>query len=68
MNMISIKIKELRKEKGLTQKELAKMLGTTDESIYSWEKARSETSIDFILKLCDVFDVSSDFLLCRKDY
>jgi len=68
MSTISIKIRELRKEKGLTQKELAKMLKTTDDSIYSWEKARSEPSIDFIIKLCDVFDISADYLLGRKEY
>ena len=63
MSTISVKIKELRTEKGLTQKQLAKEIGTTDDSIYSWEKGRSEPNCDMICALCNFFEVSADFLL-----
>ena len=68
MSIISTKIKELRLEKGLTQKQLANTLGTTDDSIYSWEKGRSEPNCDMICALCNCFEVSADFLLGRTEY
>ena len=55
MDKFENRLKELRAEKGLTQKELATELGTTDDSVYSWEKGRSQPSIDMIKKLCNFF-------------
>ena len=63
MGLFEIRLKELRAEKGITQKELAVELGTTDDSIYSWEKGRSQPSIDMIRKLCNYFNVSAGYLL-----
>ena len=39
MDKFAIKLKEIRTEKGFTQKQLAEAVKTTDDSIYSWEKA-----------------------------
>lgn len=63
--MITLKdrIFELRKEKELTQKQLADEIGTTADSIYSWEKGRAEPSVEFILRLVKFFKVSADYLL-----
>lgn len=60
-------MKELRKEKGLTQKELAKILDTTDDSIFSWERGRSQPSIEVLRRICIVFEVSADYLLGLED-
>ena len=62
-----IRLKELRKEKNLTQKELAQIFSTTDDSIFSWEKGRSQPSIDTIRKFCEFFEVSADYLLGIED-
>ena len=67
MDIFQIKLKELRAEKELTQKQLADLLNTTDDSIFSWEKGRSQPSIEMIRKLCLFFDVSSDYLLGLED-
>ena len=67
MDIFEIRLKELRAEKGITQKELAVELGTTDDSIYSWEKGRSQPSIDMIRKLCNFFNVSAGYLLGLED-
>lgn len=64
---LSERIYELRKENGLTQKQLAEKVGTTADSIYSWEKGRSEPSSDYLVRLADVFDVSVDHLLGRAE-
>ena len=61
------RLKELRIEKELTQKQLAEMLQTTDDSIYSWEKGRSQPSIEMLRKICQYFDVSADYLLGLSD-
>ena len=61
--MFGIRLKELRKDKGLTQKELAEILQTTDDSIYSWEKGRSQPSIEAIQKICVYFSVTFDYLI-----
>ena len=57
------RLKELRKENGLTQMELAALLQTTDDSIYSWEKGRSQPSFEMLCEICEKLDVTSDYLL-----
>jgi len=63
MDIFEVRLRELRKEKGITQKELANAINTTDDSVYSWEKGRSQPSIDSIRKICKYFDITSDYLL-----
>ena len=67
MDIFEIRLKELRKEKNLTQKELAQIFSTTDDSIFSWEKGRSQPPIDTIRKFCEFFEVSADYLLGIED-
>ncbi|MBQ8375041.1 MAG: helix-turn-helix transcriptional regulator [Clostridia bacterium] len=67
MDIFSIRLKELRLEKGLTQKQLAHTLKTTDDSIFSWEKGRSQPPIETIRQLCIVLDTSADYLLGLED-
>lgn len=63
MELFTERLKEVRKEKGWTQKQLAAAINTTDDSIYSWEKGRSEPSIELLHKLCKVLEVSADYLI-----
>lgn len=67
MDIFSIRLKELRIEKGLTQKQLAVALNTTDDSIFSWEKGRSQPPIETIRCLCVVLETSADYLLGLED-
>ncbi len=67
MNIFPSRLKELRNSKGLTQKQLAKELNVTDDSIFSWEKGRSQPSIENLIMLCKFFGVSSDYLLGLED-
>lgn len=60
---IRYKIKELRKEKGLTQKQLAALLNKSETGYASWEQGLSEPSVNDIRLLCKIFDVSADYLL-----
>lgn len=61
------RLKELRKEDGITQKTLAEAIGTTCDCIGFWEHGRSEPSIEFIIALAKYFGVTTDYLLGVAD-
>lgn len=65
--MIGNKIKELRKKQGLTQGEVADLIGTHTHSVCNWEKGYQEPTLFYCICLADVFNVSLDELCCR-DY
>ena len=67
MNTISIKLKELRKEKNLTQKELAKILDISTTCYAGYEQGYREPDIKTLKKLCIILDVSADFLIGLED-
>ncbi|MDY6367056.1 MAG: helix-turn-helix transcriptional regulator [Clostridia bacterium] len=67
METFKKRLKELRTDKKISQKGLASVIGTNNSSICDWECGRSEPSIETILKLCDFFGVSADYLLGRED-
>ncbi|MDE6059736.1 MAG: helix-turn-helix domain-containing protein [Clostridia bacterium] len=62
------KLKDLRKEKGITQKQLADILGTTDDSIYSWEHGRSQPSLEMLQSIITYFGISADYLFETNGY
>lgn len=62
------RLKELRKDRNLTQKQLSIILNTTNSSICDWETGRAEPDLATLVFLCDYFEVSADYLLGRKDY
>ncbi len=51
-------ISELRKEKGLTQKELAEKLSITDKAVSKWETGRSAPDISILVSLSEILGVS----------
>src|SRR5699024_8720831 len=63
-NMIlADKIAELRKKNGWSQEELAGQLGVSRQSVSKWESASSIPDLDKILKMSEIFGVSTDYLL-----
>ena len=64
---IKHRIKELRKEKGITQKQLAKMVNKSETGLASWEQGLSEPNVNDIRLLCQIFDVSADYMLGLED-
>ena len=61
------KLKELRKERGLTQKQLAEFLQNAQSAIVYWESNKQEPTITALKKLCIFFDVSADYFLGLED-
>ena len=69
MYNIKDRIKELRKEKGLTQEELAKMLGLSAKSnIANYENGANAPSDEVKLKMCEIFNCSMDYLMGKTEY
>lgn len=62
---MKLKIRELREEKALTQKELAALIGNVQRNISNWENGSNEPDCESIVKLADVFGVSLDELFGR---
>lgn len=56
-------LKALRKQKGLTQKQLADMIAVDQRTISAWEKGICEPSFDLLSKLCEIFDETFDDIL-----
>lgn len=50
-------IKDLRKEKDLTQEQLAEVMNVSRRTVSRWETARSMPDIDVLIELADYFDV-----------
>lgn len=56
-------IAKCRKEKKLTQSELAEKLGVTDKSIGNWENGRNMPDLSLFKPLCDILDITINDLL-----
>ncbi|MBQ7913830.1 MAG: helix-turn-helix transcriptional regulator, partial [Clostridia bacterium] len=63
---MKLRIKELREELQLTQKELAEKIGNVQRNISNWESGASEPDCETILKLSEIFDVTIDELFGRE--
>ncbi len=61
------RLRQLRKEKGLYQIDIAKILGITSQSVSLYEADKRDMSTDTIIKLADFFNVSTDYLLGKED-
>jgi transcriptional regulator with XRE-family HTH domain len=63
---LGMMISSLRKEKGMTQLELAEKMGVTDKAVSKWERDLSFPDINSIPKLAEIFEISVDDLMQVK--
>ena len=61
------KLQELRKQKGLTQEELAKHLYVSRAAISKWEQGRGYPGIDSLKAIASFFSLTVDELLCSNE-
>lgn len=61
--LIGEKLLELRTQKNMTQEELAERLGVTRQSVSKWESNGTFPNMNKLLEICDIFQVSLDYLL-----
>lgn len=60
-------IRDKRKEKGLTQVELADKLGITNQAISKWERGKNCPDISLLKDLCKILDININELLSGKE-
>ena len=65
--LLGKRLKELREEKGLTQKKLAEDLGLNPVTYLHYEKAQREPPLAVLAEMAEYFGVSTDFLIGIKD-
>ena len=61
------KLSEARKEKGLSQEELAKQIFVTRQALSRWENSTAQPSFEMLSVLCNILDKSPDFFMTEKD-
>ncbi|QLE87604.1 helix-turn-helix transcriptional regulator [Shewanella sp. Scap07] len=61
--ILAEKITKLRKQIGWSQEELAEKMDVSRQSVSKWESANSIPDLNKIIRLADIFEVSTDFLL-----
>jgi transcriptional regulator with XRE-family HTH domain len=66
--IIAERIKELRVEKGMSQAQLAEMVGCSQPMITLWEKGECEPTATAIIKLSEALNCSTDYLLGKTNY
>ena len=67
MSTFNKRLKKLRKNKRLTQKELAEHIEVVQSKISSWESERLEPNLYRLIQLADYFGVTTDYLLGREE-
>ena len=67
--VIGKKLRELRKEAGFTQKQVAALMNKSETGYASWEQGLAEPSVNDLRRLCRIYEISADFLLeLEEDY
>lgn len=61
------RMKNLREDRDLTQSQLGKVLNKSQQGYNHIETGRAELKIEDLVKLCDFYGVSADYLICRTD-
>ena len=61
------RLRSLRADRKLSQRELAVKIGSSQKAIDNWEKSVSDPSGSAVVKLADFFGCSTDYLLNRED-
>lgn len=67
MKIFAQRLRELRQDKHLSMKQLAKELNTTDAAISNWENEINEPKISYLISIAQYFNVSADYLLGLED-
>lgn len=66
--MFSNRLNKIRKSKGITAQQMADFLYINIRSYRAYESATRSPSLEVLVKIADILDVSTDYLLCRDDF
>ncbi|MDE6029330.1 MAG: helix-turn-helix domain-containing protein [Clostridiales bacterium] len=67
-NEVGIRLKELRQQLNMTQRDVAKALGVSQPVYQRFEKGIFECNYTQLVALCKLYDISADYLLGLTDY
>ncbi len=67
MKIFADRLRDLRTQKGMSMKQLAKELNTTDAAISNWENNINEPKITYLKTIAIYFGVTTDYLLGLED-
>ena len=65
--LISQRIKEIRKSRKLTQKQLAELLNTSQSTISSYESGKTVILTAFLYEMCTKLNISADYVVGRSN-
>lgn len=68
MQLFSIRLQELRKEAGLSQRQVAEKLNMRQQSYAQYESNKSEPNLETLAKIAEIFQVSADYLIGLKEF
>ena len=66
--MFNKRLREMRMKRGFTQQNMADNLGISLNAYQKYEQAERSPSLDCLVTIADIFDVSLDYLLCRDKF
>ena len=66
-NKFAQRMRELRKENGLTQNQVEKMMGLSESAIAKYEQGKNEPSLVFLISIAKFFKTTTDDLLGLED-
>ena len=61
------RLRQLREERGVSQAAVSKEMGVSRYTVYSYEKGKTEPTLDGLVILANYFDVTVDYLLGLTD-
>lgn len=68
MTNIGNRIKEIRVENKLTQKQMGAILSVSQDTVSLWETGKSLPTAEFLISMAKNFNVTVDYILCLTDY
>lgn len=68
MTILATRLRQLREQSGLTQQQVADGVGLGKQAISQYELDKRSPDYETLERLCDFFNVSSDYLLGNSDY
>ena len=65
---IASRLKEIRTDNHLSQKEFGALLSVSQDTVSLWETGKSIPTVEFLIAISKRFGVSVDYILCLKDF
>ncbi len=66
--MFSKRLNQTRKELGITAQQMADTLNTGIRNYRKYESGDAKPTLDGLVQIADILDVSTDYLLCRDEF